>query len=177
MNRTSWTPFCWFWSVVVSLPYHWNLSLVERRPARSRLPTTRKMELAMLYRTLLILLLALLAVVFVSASRADDPRSAVQSETVDISVSQVCSFALALRVRDASEEQVKKLMAPYRVIEIRKVYTNGISVQYLVRILYPWDKKGAKAKILREDQPRFDRGRQKARLLILSLKLLPEDRK
>jgi hypothetical protein len=108
----------------------------------------------MLFRTLLMSLLALACGFFVSASRADNPSSADQSETVDLSTSHTYSFELTLRVDDATPAFLKKLLGSFRVVEFRVLTTNGLGVKYLVRIFYLGNKQELRAKILREYLPR-----------------------
>jgi hypothetical protein len=128
----------------------------------------------MFSRITLLSLLAVPLAVIGSVCRADGDRRDYEDSTVVPNKDQVCVFELALSVEDASPEMVKKLMSPYRVLDIRVLHTNGLSVQYAVRISCPADKKGVAAKFFfHEDLPRNHPDRVRARRIILSLEPLP----
>jgi hypothetical protein len=131
----------------------------------------------MLPRTVLMSLLALACGFFVSPSRADNPDSADQSETVDLAKTHTYSFELTLMVDDATPAFLKKLLGPFQVVEFHVLTTNGLGVKYLVRIFYLGNKKELRAKILRENLRRGHPERQEVRTTVLRLDPVPEKTK
>jgi hypothetical protein len=130
----------------------------------------------MIHRTLRTSLLAVALVALASRAAANDPKPAEQGETVVVPTSNVCVFRLILRTKDvASEEQIKQLMAPYRVVEVREMRRPRSTVVYLVRISCPGDTKGLCEKLLRQDLPENHPDRRWVESTIGGLVPLPDD--
>jgi hypothetical protein len=114
---------------------------------------------------------------FMSASRADNPSSTEQSETVDLAKSHTYSFEFRLRTEDNTPAVLKKLFGPFRVVDLHVRTANELTTTYVVRIFDLGDRKELRRRIFREDLPTSARERWDVRHLLHRLDDLPDNAK